>query len=117
MRLLVWKMVVLIKVVFICALMAWSPRSAHAQEQEPAPSGNYEFVSGTVVELPEGRIVINRAVLGKPPENRSFLIKPETKVEGRLRANARVTVGFRPSDEGDVAIRIIVRAQPAPRKD
>jgi len=94
-------MVVWLKVVLICALMAWSSLCANGQEQ---------FVSGTVVELPPGRIVINRAVLGKPPENRSFLITSETKIEGRLRANARVTVGFRTSEEGDVAVRIIVRA-------
>ena len=93
-------MVVWLKVVLIFALMAWAPMCANGQEQ---------FVSGTVVELPPGRIVINRAVLGKAPENRSFVITNETKVEGRLRTNARVTVGFRSSEEGDVAVRIIVR--------
>ena len=105
--------VVLLKVVLTCALMAWSPGFVSGQDQEPAPGSN-DFVSGTVVELPPGRIVINRAVPGKPPENRTFLITSETKVEGRLRTNARVTVGFKPSDEGDIAIRIIVRPQPAP---
>lgn len=86
----------------------------HGQEQilyqaEPAP----EFVSGTVVELPPGKIVVNRAVLGKPAENRTFLIDGQTKIEGRLRQRARVTVGFRASDEGDVAVRIIVRGSQA----
>jgi hypothetical protein len=94
-------MVVWLKVVLLCGLMAWLSLCANGQEQ---------FVSGTVVELPPGRIVINRAVLGKPPENRAFIITSETKIEGRLRTNARVTVGFRMSEEGDVAVRIIVRA-------
>jgi hypothetical protein len=56
--------------------------------------------------------VVNRAVLGKPPEERAFLITSETKVEGKLRVNARVTVGYRTSEEGDIATRIIVRPQP-----
>jgi hypothetical protein len=107
-------MVWLLKVFLLIASTAApdvSPSLVNGQEQEPLPEPSYEFVSGTVTELPAGRIVINRAVLGKPPENRSFLIKPETKIEGRLRLHARVTVGFKPSDEGDVAVRIIVRAQ------
>ena len=78
---------------------------------EPAPAAepSYEFVSGTIMELPSGRIVVNRAVIGKPPENRSFLITSETKVEGKLKEGARVTVGFKPTEEGEVAMRIIVR--------
>jgi hypothetical protein len=109
-------MVWLLKLCLFLALTAGSLELVSSQEQEPAPEPNTEFVSGTVTDLPDGRIVINRAVLGKPPENRSFLIKPETKIEGRLRINARVTVGFKPSDEGEVAVRIIVRAQQNDKK-
>jgi hypothetical protein len=107
-------MVVLLKLVVLFALVASPSVCVHAQET-PVPDANYEFVSGTVTDLPPGRIVVNRAVLGKPPEERSFLITSQTKIEGKLRVNARVTVGFRPSDEGDVAMRIIVRA-PASQK-
>jgi hypothetical protein len=87
-----------------------------AQEPPPATDSNYEFVSGTITELPPGRIIVNRAVLGKPPEDRTFLITSETKVEGKLKESARVTVGFKPTDEGDVAMRIIVRSAAAPKK-
>lgn len=80
--------------------------------QDPAPSPDAQFVSGTVTELPPGKIVVNRAVLGKPPENRTFLIESETKIEGKLSLQVRVTVGFRTNDEGEaVAVRIIVRPQ------
>ncbi|HUS08052.1 MAG TPA: hypothetical protein VMZ52_17250 [Bryobacteraceae bacterium] len=82
-----------------------------AQEQNPAPNeSTNEFFSGTVADLQPGKIIISRAVLGKPAEDRSFLITPETKIEGKLKAKVRVTVGFKASDEGDVAVRIIVRA-------
>lgn len=90
-----------------------------AQEQPPAEETPYEFVSGTISDLPAGKIVINRAVLGKPPEERTFVITGDTKVEGKLRVGVRVTVGFKPSEEHDepVAMRIIVRPPvPAPKQ-
>jgi hypothetical protein len=88
-----------------------------AQEQPPPTDTKYEFVSGTITDLPPGRIVVTRAVRGKQPEDRTFLITAETKVEGTLKTNAPVTVGFKPTEEGDVAMRIIVRAStPAPKK-
>jgi hypothetical protein len=37
------------------------------------------------------------------------MLKPETRVEGHLRAKARVTVGFVNTPEGDVAQLIVVR--------
>ena len=84
------------------------------QEDSAAPAeAPYEFVSGTVVELSSGKIVVNRAVPGKPAENHTFIINGETKVEGSLRVQARVTVGYKTNlDTGElVAVRIIVRPQ------
>jgi hypothetical protein len=48
-------------------------------------------------------------VLGKP-ENRSFVVTAETKVEGRLRARVRVTVRYISDDDGDTATLIVVRS-------
>jgi hypothetical protein len=106
-------MVWLLKIVALLALVAWP--SVCVNGQETVPEGN-AIVSGTVTDLPPGRIVVNRAVLGKPPEERTFLITSETKIEGRLRVNARVTVGYRPSDEGEIATRIIVRSAPPAKR-
>jgi hypothetical protein len=103
-------MVWLLKILALLALVVCPP-SVCLHGQEPAPEGN-AIVSGTVTDLQTSKIVVNRAVLGKPPEERTFLITSETKIEGKLRLNARVTVGYRPSEEGDIATRIIVRSQP-----
>jgi hypothetical protein len=73
-----------------------------------ADPAHLDFFSGIVEELPAGRVTVSRTALGKS-ESRSFLIKAETKVEGKLRTRTRVTVRFRRSDEGDVAVQIIVR--------
>lgn len=84
----------------------------HAQEQGATPvEPNYEFFSGTISQLPAGQIAVARTVLGKPAENRSFVINSETKIEGKLRLKARVTVGFKSTADGDLAVRIIVRPQ------
>ncbi len=65
--------------------------------------------SGNIVELDKTKLTVRRSVPDKPDEKRTFLIKPETKVEGKLRTRARVTVGYMSNEEGDVAMRIIVR--------
>jgi hypothetical protein len=93
------------------------PLAVRAQEQGTAPSeSNYEFFSGTILEMPAGSITVSRAVLGQPPENRNFLITNATVIEGKLKTKARVTVGYKPTNDGDLAVRIIVRQQQQQKK-
>lgn len=109
-------MVWLLKVFLAVALLAVASLSAPGQDP-PAPEDDTGFVSGAVVDLPSGRIVVSRTIIGKPAENRTFLRTEETKVEGTLRVGARVTVGFKETPEGEVAMRVIVRgAAAAPKK-
>jgi hypothetical protein len=105
-----------IRTAVVCLLFVTCGYMAFGQEQPPAAEPNYEFVSGTVTEFTADHIVVNRALLGQAPENRTFLTNAETKVEGKLKAKARVTVGFKTTDEGDVAVRIIVRASQSSKK-
>jgi len=100
--------------VFFILVLACQTVLPFAQDESEVPVETpYEFVSGTVVDLPGGKIVVNRAIPGKPAENLTFTITPETKVEGNLRVQARVTVGYKNHpDTGEmVAVRIIVRPQ------
>jgi carbonic anhydrase/acetyltransferase-like protein (isoleucine patch superfamily) len=51
-----------------------------------------------------------RKVPARPDEFRQFVIDSGTKVEGKLRVNARVTVRFKADAGGAVhALRVIVR--------
>lgn len=68
------------------------------------------FFAGIVTAIANSKVTVNRTVLGKDSETRTFTITPETRMEGKLRVNARVTVRFVPSEEGDRAIHIIVRS-------
>ena len=80
--------------------------------QEPNAEAPSDFVSGIVVDMPSGKLVVNRAVPGQAAENHTFTLTPETKVEGKLQVQARVTVGYKTSDSGEmVAVRVIVRPQ------
>ena len=71
-----------------------------------------EFYSGSVQEFTETSVTVARLLPGKPPETRVFVMDSETKVEGKLKKLARVTVGYHIHDGQDVAWRIIVRESP-----
>ena len=90
---------------------------------ESAPSGSKsepkydETFSGPIVEVSATKITVSRSILGKPAEKRTFWIKPDTRIEGKLRVRAKVTVGFVKTDDGDVARLVVVRtAQKQPDK-
>ena len=75
-------------------LLAWlAATPIHAWQDPPAiaETTHSDFFSGIVEELPAGKVTVSRTALGKS-ENRSFLIKSSTKIEGKLRTKARVTV-------------------------
>lgn len=77
----------------------------------PAAQENEQnFFTGSVTSVENSRITVNRTVLGKDSETRTFAITPETRIEGKLRVNARVTVRFTATGDGDRAMHIIVRS-------
>lgn len=83
-----------------------------AQPQSTDPAADQprsEFFSGSVTALADDKITVFKTVLGKNSETRTFLINRETRVEGKLRMKARVTVRYTHGEEGDRALHIIVR--------
>jgi hypothetical protein len=88
-------------------------KSAHPDAPKSEPKYDQTF-SGTIVEVMPAKITVSRSILGKPAEMRSFIIKPDTRVEGKLKVRAKVTVGYVTSDDGDVARLIVVRSSQKP---
>jgi len=80
-----------------------------AQAAAPAEQPRTEFFSGVVTALTADQITVFKTVLGKNSETRTFLITPETRIEGKLRLKSRVTVRYTRAEEGDRAVHIIVR--------
>jgi hypothetical protein len=94
----------------------WSQETAKAASSKSEPKYDDTF-AGPIVELSATKITVSRSILGKPAEKRTFWIKPDTRIEGKLRVRAKVTVGFVTTDEGDVARLVVVRtAQKPPEK-
>jgi hypothetical protein len=70
-----------------------------------------EFFSGTVTEFNATRVTVLREVIDRDPEERTFVINADTKIEGTLKGKVRVTVGYTVEEEVLIAIRIIVRTE------
>src|SRR5665213_2660585 len=81
------------------------------QVQKPAEQAKAQFFAGIVTELDPDHITLSRSVLGRGPEQHTFLINAKTKIGKSLHANERVTVRYKPSPDGDVALEILVRTR------
>jgi hypothetical protein len=81
-----------------------------SKKDEPKSEPSYDDTfSGPVVELSATKIIVSRSILGRPAEKHTFLIKADTRIEGRLKVHTKVTVGFVTTDDGDIARLIVVR--------
>ena len=92
------------------------------RSQDPAPSTQQaadQFFAGVVTALTDGSITLTRTVLGKSTV-RSFAISADTVVEpqgGKPKLKQKVTVKWVSGDNGDRALKIILRgSSPAPKK-
>ena len=88
-------------------------KSSHGDNSKSEPKYDETF-SGQIVEFTATQITVSRSILGKPAEKCTFAIKSDTRIEGKLRARVRVTVGFVTTDDGDVARLVVVRASQKP---
>lgn len=95
--------------ILIYALFAVQIGLAQPVVKSTAPPSN--IFSGTVTAYQPASIRVVRKLPARADEYRDFIVDKDTKIEGRLRVNARVTVSFKADSSGGVhALRIIVRA-------
>jgi hypothetical protein len=90
-----------------------NPRKPGVVKSEPKYDQTF---AGPIVELTSTKITVSRSILGKPAQKRTFWIKPDTRIEGKLRMRAKVTVGFVTTDQGDVARLVVVRTSQKAKK-
>jgi hypothetical protein len=88
-------------------------KPGHADNSKSEPKYDQTF-SGPIVEVTATQITVSRSILGKPAEKRTFSIKPDTRIEGKLRVRVKVTVGYVTTDDGDVARLVVVRSSQKP---
>jgi hypothetical protein len=101
-------------IVALFAMAGWAQenaslaKSTHADNAKSEPKYDQTF-SGPIVELTTTKITVSRSILGKPAEKRTFWIKSDTRIEGKLKVRVKVTVGYITTDDGDVARLVVVR--------
>lgn len=88
-------------------------QSGHGDHPKSEPKYDQTF-SGPIVEVSATKITVSRSILGKPAEKRTFWIKSDTRIEGKLRVRVKVTVGYVTTDDGDVARLVVVRTSQKP---
>jgi len=97
-------------------MTAFVPVSRAQEPPAQAPEIKTEKFAGTVVELTADNVTVVRRTVGAKSERRTFLIRPETHIEGKLHVKSRVTIGYVKTDDGDVANLIVVRPAPQPKR-
>src|SRR5260370_12905961 len=102
------------KAIRLAAMLGIVPaRLSFSQETNPASQKvepKSEIFSGTVTELAPDSVSVMRKLVGKDPVTRKFSLDSQSRVEGKLSVNARVTVRFQAGAEEPVhALHIIVR--------
>ena len=92
-----------------------------ARAQDPPPGVQQvvdQYFAGVVTALTEDSITLTRTVLGKPTV-RSFAINAETVIEpqgGKPKLKQKVTVKWATGENGDRALKILLRGSPPPQK-
>ncbi len=96
--------------------------SSSVRSQDPPPSAQQpvdQFFAGVVTALTDTSITLTRTVLGKATV-RAFAITAETVVEpqgGKPKLKQKVTVKWVSGENGDCAVKIILRGSaPSPKK-
>ncbi|HTQ57426.1 MAG TPA: hypothetical protein VMI94_23315 [Bryobacteraceae bacterium] len=99
----------------LLALAGSSP--LRSQDPAAAQQPQDQYFAGIVTALSETSVTVTRTVLGKSTV-RTFAITAETVIQGgKPRLKAKVTVKWVSSDDGDRAVKIILRgAAPPPKK-
>lgn len=92
----------------LAAFHAPSQVSAAPQQENPPD----QFYAGIVTVSTPEQITVSRPQQGKT-ESRTFKLTPDTKVEGSLSTDMRVTVRYISTEDGDVAILVLVRTFPS----
>jgi hypothetical protein len=91
----------------------WTVAQAPGNQDAP-PRPKAQFFAGIVTDLDREHVTVSRSLVGRPRENRTFLITRQTKMSRPVRIRSRVTVRYRNFPEGDVALEIQVRSQTRP---
>jgi len=100
----------------LLVLVLTSP--VRSQDDKNAAPPQYQYFAGVVTALTATSVTVMRSVLGKST-TRAFAITRDTIIQGgKPRVRSKVTIKWIASDDGDRAVKIILRSPgpPPPKK-
>src|SRR6185437_3651160 len=93
------------------ALLGQQAAPSLAKPTSKAAPAN-DIFSGTITAFAPESVTVVRKVPARPDEMREFILDKDTKIEGKLRSSARVTVRFKADADGMFhALRVVVRVE------
>lgn len=99
-----------VMLVLTAALVFSAPPQQETPPQSRKSAAANDIFSGTVAELTSDTVTVVRSGAASGDGSRKFALDSQTRVEGRLRAGARVTVRYHAGEDGELkALHIIVR--------
>ena len=111
-----------VRMISCIAISVWlvlaSSRAIRSQDPPAAVQSQDQFFAGVITDLSETSLTVTRTVLGKDATIRTFAITHETVIQGgKPKLKSRVTVKWASGDDGDRALKIILRGPvPPPKK-
>jgi len=93
--------------ILVAALcLAVLPPSTAAQQKDQPGAPKEQMFSGEVTAMDSASLTATRT---GSKDSKTFLVTPDTKVEGALKLKSRVTIRYVVAENGARALRIIVR--------
>lgn len=92
----------------LIGLLAGVPATPLVADETGTSKTADTFFAGTVSQYSAETLIVGRTVRGKA-ESRTFIVTPQTKIDGKLAVKVRVTVRYITDDDGDTATLIVVR--------
>jgi hypothetical protein len=107
---MVWLIRSGILITLLCCVAALCVVPRNSAGQEPQAGRKDQMFSGTVTAVDETSLTAVRNGPGKATAAKTFAITPQTRFEGGTpKVDSRVTVRYVTTDEGDMAVHVIVR--------
>ena len=110
-RTVVWH-AVLVLLLFSAAVAPVFPQTGVVQAGS-TPAAKDQFLTGLVTAIDDESLTVSRAATGKNSATKTFVVNETTRFEGgKPQVRARVTVRYVTTEDGDVAVHVILRRSP-----
>jgi hypothetical protein len=109
----------LVALLLVGTIVVWAAQAQEPSKAVPAKEAKAKKVAGTIDSFTETNLVLTHGMAGMKKQA-TFVLTPETKKEGTLKAGAKATVEYLVKGKEKVAMCVIVhkpKPKPAPETE